>query len=215
MAALLEPPVAELGPRKVFFGSGPPVNASDCVGCVFGVGDIILNDAPGTNGPLSWICTAASTAVGNPGTWMSAGDGIGGSAANAAFGNSNRRLAHAQYSFANDGGTAGLITPKNNALLPINSVITNAWFNSTTAPVGTGATLAFGTSAGSSAASLLAALAITSFTLNAFVAGIPTPQTKSTFVKLSAAGSITMTIATANLTAGIIECYLEFYVSST
>lgn len=215
MAALLEPPVAELGPRKVFFGSGPPVNASDCVGCVFGVGDIILNDAPGTNGPLSWICTAASTAVGNPGTWMSAGDGIGGSAANAAFGNSNRRLFHAQYSFANDGGADALITPKNNVTLPINSVITNFWINATTAIVGAGASISIGTSAGSSAASLLGVTAITSFTLNAFVHGIPTPQTATSFVKLSAAGQITITPSTAALTAGVLELYGEFYVSST
>lgn len=215
MASLFEPEVELFGNNVARWGTGPPVNASDCVGLLFNIGDIIWNSVPSVGGSLGWYCTASSTSVGNPGTWSSVGDNMGGSQAGTAFVNSNVRLFHAQYSFANDGGVIGLITPKNNISLPINSVIINFWVNSTTAGAGATATVAVGTSAGSSAASLLAATAIASFSLNAFIHGIPTPQTATSFVKLTAAGSITITVAVAALTAGIFELYGEFYVSST
>jgi hypothetical protein len=182
---------------------------------LFNVGDIIFNNAPGLSGPLCWICTVASASIGAVGTWLQVASAGSDSAKQTAFGSAPLTLFHAQYNFANDGGADSLITLKNNVTLPINAVIVNCFFNSTTALVGSGASVAFGTSAGSSATSLLAATAITSFTLNAFVHGVPTPQTASTFVKLTAAGQITMTPSAAVLTAGVIEVYGEYYVSST
>lgn len=144
--------------------------------------------------------------------------GVGSSqlAANTAVGNTALQVAHATYSFAVDGGGApGLITPASNATIPINAVIYNCSINSTTAVTGTSATVAVGTSAGSAANSLKAATAITSFTTNAFLQGIPVPQTASTWVKMTAAGSITITSATAALTAGIIEIFVFYFVSPT
>lgn len=119
-------------------------------------------------------------------------------------------VAHAIYSFATDGGAVGLITPALNVTIPANAIIVGASFNSTTAPVGAGATLAFGTSAGSTANSLLTATAITSFTLDAIVNGTVTFAAPR---KLSASGGITMTVATAPLTAGVIEAFVYYTVA--
>jgi hypothetical protein len=136
--------------------------------------------------------------------------------ANTAFGLSAQRVCHAQYSFTNDGGAVGTITPLNNCTLPANAVITNVAINSTTAVTSGGsATVAVGTTAGSSATSLLAATAKASFTANAFVQAVPVPATASTWVKMSAQGQPNITVATAALTAGIIEIYVFYYVSST
>lgn len=132
------------------------------------------------------------------------------------FGFVNAHVAHAQYNFANDGGAVGTITPVNNFTLPTNAVIMNVVINSTTAVTSAGAaTVAIGTTVGSSATSLLTATGKASFTSNAFVQGVPVPQTASTFVKLSASGQLQVTVGTAALTAGVIEVYVFYYTSST
>jgi hypothetical protein len=136
--------------------------------------------------------------------------------ANTGFGSSPQRIAHAQYSFAVDGGAVGTITPAHNFSLPANAVITNVVINSTTAVTSGGsATVALGTTAGSTASAFVAATAKASFSINAFVQGVPVPQTSSTFVKMSAAGQLQVTVATAALTAGVIEVYVFYYVSGT
>ena len=137
--------------------------------------------------------------------------------ANIAYGNSPRRIAHAQYNFTADGGaTTAAITPAHNFTLPANAVITNVIINSTTAATSLGsATIALGTTAGSSANSLLTATAKASFSTNAFVQGVPVPSTASTFVKLTAAGQLSVTVGTAALTNGVIEVYVEYYVSGS
>ncbi len=135
---------------------------------------------------------------------------------NTAFGESVLRCAHAQYSFAVDGGAISTITLANNATIPANAMIMSAAVNSTTAGTSGGsATMSIGTSAGSSASSILGATAVASFSSNAKVQAVPVPQTASTWVKLTAAGQITVTIATATFTAGIVEIYVFYYVSST
>lgn len=214
MAALLEPREEVWGAHKQYWGSSFPANASDCVGVAFGVGDVIWNNGPGNGEPIGWICSAASTSLGNPGTWIPFGT-LGGASQNSAVGVASKQVAHVTYNFAVDGGAQSTITLAANTTIPKNAIITNVYFNSTTALAGASATVAFGTSAGSSSSALLAATAITSFTLNALVHGVPTPQTASTFVKMSTAGQVTITIATANLTAGVIEAYIEFVVSPT
>lgn len=116
------------------------------------------------------------------------------------------------YSFAADGGGApGLITPKKNVFLPKNAVLVGATINSTTAGAGATATISVGTSAGSSAASILAATAVASFSTNALLNGVPTFAAP---VKLSAAGYVTLTTATAALTAGVFEVVLYFYTAN-
>lgn len=131
----------------------------------------------------------------------------------AQFGPGVPLLARAKWDFAVDGGAQGLITPKANTLLPDNAIILGGMLNSTTAFVGASATVAFGTSAGSAANSLKAATAITSFTLDALVAVVPL-YTAATALKLTAAGRITMTVATADLSAGVVEISLIYILAA-
>ena len=121
------------------------------------------------------------------------------------------RVARALYNFAVDGGATSTITLADNATLPDNAVIVGATINPTTAPVGATATISFGTLAGSSTTSLLAATAIASFTLDALINGVPTFAVP---LKLTASGSITITIAVAALTAGVIEISLLYFVAA-
>ncbi len=121
------------------------------------------------------------------------------------------RSGYARYDFAVDGGShtagSGIITPKTTWSIPSGAVVVLGSVNSTTAPVGTGATVAIGTSAGSAGNSILTATAITSMTLDAVLAA----TANTTPFKMSAAGNITFTIATADLTAGVIELFVVYW----
>lgn len=122
------------------------------------------------------------------------------------------RVAHATYSFAVDGGLQGTIAPTNSDTIPDNAILVGATHNSTTAVTSGGlATVAVGTSAGSSTTSLLAATAKASLSLDAVLNGVPTFAAP---VKLTAAGTITYTIATADLTAGVIESFVYYVVAA-
>lgn len=116
------------------------------------------------------------------------------------------------YNFAMDGGVSGLITPKKTATLPKNAVIVGGTVNSTTAVTSAGsATVSVGTDAGSSATSILAATAKASLSANALLNAVPVFATP---VKLTAKGNITVTVGTADLTAGVIEVTLFYYVAA-
>jgi hypothetical protein len=129
-----------------------------------------------------------------------------------AFGFGVVGCARAKYDFAVDGGGVSTITLATNATLPDNAVIIGGTINSTTACTSGGsATIAFGTSAGSSTTSLLTATAYTSFTLDA---KLNSAATFAAPVKLTAAGSVTITIGTAALTAGVIEITLLYFVAA-
>jgi hypothetical protein len=121
--------------------------------------------------------------------------------------------ARAEYNFAVDGGAIGLITPAVNATIPNNAIILGALINPTTAFVGATATISFGTAAGSSAASIKAATAVASFTLDALLPGIPVFTAGSAF-KMTAPGAITLTVAVAPLTAGVAEITLFYFVAA-
>lgn len=121
------------------------------------------------------------------------------------------RRAKMIYSFAADGGAIGAITPKSTATLPANAIILGGIINVTTAVTSLGsATVAIGTTAGSAANSLLAATAKATLSLNALLDPVPI-YTAATAVKLTAAGSLNITVAVAALTAGVIEVEV-FYV---
>jgi hypothetical protein len=123
-------------------------------------------------------------------------------------------VAYAAYSFAADGGAISTITPSINSTIPANAIIVGVILNPTTALTSGGsATIAVGTSAGSSTTALKGATAVASYTLDAVMAGVPV-FTAASAVKLSAAGSITITVATAALTAGVMEVFV-FYVVPT
>ena len=146
-----------------------------------------------------------------PGVAYSAGAEIVGSPLD--YGIGIGRVAHFKYDFSLDGGVIGLVTIKTTAQLPINAILLDGMLKAVVAPVGASATIAFGTSAGSSASSILGATAITSFTLGTLVDIVPV-GTAATAVKMSAAGNITMTIATTALTAGIVEGWVRYFVAN-
>lgn len=124
------------------------------------------------------------------------------------------RMARAKYDFAADGGGApGLITPATNCVIPDNAIIVSGFANPTTALVGSSTTIAIGTSAGSAANSLKAATAEASFGSDVIVALVPV-FTAATAVKMTAAGSITITTAVAALTAGVMEITVFYFVAA-
>lgn len=121
-------------------------------------------------------------------------------------------VAHAIYNFAVDGG-ATPITPALNAVIPANAIIIGATINPTTAVTASGsATVAIGTTAGSTTTSILAATAKASLSIDALINGVPTIAVP---VKMSAAGSILLTIATGPLTAGVIEIFVYYVLPGT
>lgn len=122
------------------------------------------------------------------------------------------RVARAIYSFAVDGGAVSTITPVKTAALPDNAVIVGGTVNASTAATSGGsATIGVGTSAGSSTTSILAATAVASFSTDALINAVPVFATP---VKLTAAGNITLTVAAAALTAGVIEVTVLYYVAA-
>lgn len=125
---------------------------------------------------------------------------------------SELRTVRTVYNFAQDGGAIGVIQPKNCAALPATAVIVGATINSIVAVTSAGsATLSVGTSAGSSATSILAATAKASLSINALLNGVPTFAAP---VKLTAAGYVNVTVATAAVTAGIVEVLVYYYTAS-
>jgi len=124
------------------------------------------------------------------------------------------RMGRAKYDFAVDGGGApGLITPATNCVIPDNAIIYGGLCNSTTALVGSTTTIAIGTSAGSAANSLKTATAEATYAADAVLALTPV-MTAATAVKMTAAGSITITTATAALTAGVLEITVFYFVAA-
>lgn len=116
------------------------------------------------------------------------------------------------YDFAVDGGAQTTITPANSPLIPIGAIILGGTIDITTTLVGATATIALGTSAGSSTTSLKGATAVASWTAGQ-LALVPV-FTAATYVKLTAAGRPTLTIATANLTAGKFDVNLVYLIGN-
>lgn len=121
-------------------------------------------------------------------------------------------MAKAIYNFAVDGGAQSTITPAQTVELPDNAVIVAGTVNSTTAVTSGGAaTVAIGTSAGSSTTAILGATAKASLSADAVLNAVPVFATP---VKLTANGKVTFTIGTADLTAGVIEVTLFYFVAN-
>lgn len=117
------------------------------------------------------------------------------------------------YEFAVDGGAISTITPANSPTIPIGSIILGGTLDiTTTLTSGGAATIAVGTSAGSSTTSIKGATAVASWTAGQ-LATVPV-FTAATYVKLTAAGRPTLTIATAALTAGKFDVNLAYLVGN-
>ena len=114
--------------------------------------------------------------------------------------------AHAKYDFAVDAGSTGTIVPSNSAIIPDNAVITNVYHSTTTAL----------TSGGS------ATLALTTggVTLNAAVAFDNADYADESVIvnavndKTTSSTGIQFVIATAALTAGVVDVYVQYYTSA-
>ena len=114
--------------------------------------------------------------------------------------------AHAKYDFAVDAGGTGTIVPDNSAIIPDNAMITNVFHSSTTAL----------TSGGS------ATLALTTggVTLNAAVAFDNADYADESVIanavndKTTSSTGIQFVIATAALTAGVVDVYVQYYTSA-
>lgn len=126
-------------------------------------------------------------------------------------------ICHAQYSFAVDGGAVGLITPANNCTIPKNAIVYQGIVEVGGTMVGSSGNVSVGISAGAGgAAALLAATARASLTTGLMFQSPPVPTTASasntSFFKMSAAGTVTVTVATNALTAGILDVYVWYVV---
>lgn len=132
---------------------------------------------------------------------------------NAIRGNGPIAFGKAQYDFSADGGAVGLITPASNCIIPDNAIILGGIIDIlTTFTSGGSATIAVGTSAGSSTSSLKGATAVGSWSAG-LLAVVPV-FTAATMVKLSAQGQVTLTVAVADLTAGKANIILAYLVSN-
>lgn len=128
--------------------------------------------------------------------------------------NQKKGVLTAVYDFAVNGGAVAttyylLDMDGNPAVLPIGAIITNCTFDVIT-PLTTGdsATLACNAN---SAGDLKAALAAASWTGK--LAGVPV-GTAATWVKLTAARQINVSVATGSITAGKFYAFIEFLLSS-
>ena len=112
--------------------------------------------------------------------------------------------AHAKYDFAVDGGAASTIVPDNSAIVPNNAIIVRCYSVVTTAMTSGGsATLALTTGG-------VTLLAATAYNNGAFD---DEDVTEHTIVdKTTSSTGIQFVIATAALTAGVVDCYVEYYI---
>lgn len=120
--------------------------------------------------------------------------------------------AKATYDFAIDGGAISTITLANGPTIPDKAIILGGTIDITTNLVGATATIAVGTSAGSSTTSLKAATAVASYVAGQ-LAIVPV-FTAATYLKLTAAGRVTITIAVAPLTAGKFDVNLVYIMGN-
>jgi len=133
-------------------------------------------------------------------------------AASSDFGLGVLRVARAKYDFAVDGGAQGAIVLATTATLPDNAVVVGGTINATTAGgSGGAATIAVGFTAGGAADTILTATAVASFSTDAL---LNSAIVFATPYKMTAAGNINITVATADLNAGVIEITLYYYVAA-
>ena len=126
------------------------------------------------------------------------------------------KVCHARYNFATDGGAVSTITPVVGCTIPIYALIYRVIVTPITTTVGSTGNVSVGLSAGGAGtAALLAVTARASLVGGTAFDGVPTATTastsNSTYIKMSAAGNVTVTIATNALTAGVLDIAV-FYI---
>jgi hypothetical protein len=114
--------------------------------------------------------------------------------------------AHAKYDFAVDAGAQSTIVPDNSATIPNNAVIVRCYSLITTAMT-----------SGGSATLALTAGGVTLKSATAFDHGAFDDEdvTEHTVVdKTTSSTGIQFVIATADLTAGVVEVWVEYYLTA-
>ena len=119
--------------------------------------------------------------------------------------------AYGCYDYATDQHTAGTFAIAITTAIPANAVIVGGAIHVITqCAAGVGGTLAFGTSAGSSSTSLLAAAVYTTLVTDYIKTIVPTFAAP---LRMTAGGNINCTIGTATFTAGKVEIWLFYYIT--
>lgn len=121
-----------------------------------------------------------------------------------------KRVAKATYSFATDGGAQGTITPAINTVIPLGALVTGVFVDCTTnvAPA-TGATIAIN----GGGTTLVTAATATAHGLNTgTVKKAMTLAGSASAIKTASNGPITLTVASADLTAGVVTIMVEYIV---
>jgi hypothetical protein len=181
--------------------SGAPTNGTSGTYAGYGGPSSVLFDY--TNGRL-YINTGTKASP----VWTSLGNPVSGENGLGVVGN-----AKATYDFAVDGGATGEIIPLNSPTIPDNAIILGGTLDITAQLTSSdAATIAVGTSAGSAANSLKAATAVASWTVGQ-LAIVPV-FTAATYVKMTAAGRPSLTVADFDLTAGKFDINLVYIVGN-
>jgi hypothetical protein len=180
-----------------FTNAGVPTNGTTGTYAAFaGVGAILLDTTTGN------VYTNVGTLAAP--VWRGMSLPVSGNAGLGVVGN-----AKVTYDFAVDGGAVSVITPANSPTIPLGAIILGGTIDiTTTLTSGGAATIALGLGAGAQAAALKAALAVASWTAGQ-LALIPV-FTAATYVKATAAAALTVSIATAALTAGKFDVNLVY-----
>ena len=119
------------------------------------------------------------------------------------------RVAHALYDFTVDGGAS--CTPANSDTIPKDAVVFGGVINSTVALAAEGAaTLAIGTASGSAGNSILTATGKAALGLDAVLV----PSCAAAPFKVTAAGKLSVTVATGPVTAGQVEIWVLYFLAT-
>lgn len=130
------------------------------------------------------------------------------STATVTIGGNGLLTARGHYSFATDGGAIATITLAVSDTIPLGAIMVGGYaFVNTALTSGGSATISIGTSAGSSAAALKAATAVASYSLAAVLPLVPTFAVP---VRMTAAGTLTITVAVATLLTGEMDIVVYF-----
>lgn len=181
--------------------------------------DLNWNFAPGAVGFLVWRNTTGTT----PGTGStvifiaSAETGFKDDGSESLITTTPRMdglfVAKAVYNFAVDGGLIGAIIPALSDTIPANAIAYGGMIFVSTALAGTSATISVGTTAGSSTTSLKAATAVATYATGAILPLVPIMTAGSAF-QMTAAGQINITVATTNLTNGVMEIFVVYLLAA-
>ncbi len=120
------------------------------------------------------------------------------------MGHPKMMTAHARYDFSVDGGAVSTIVPSNSAIIPDNAIITDVFHSTTTALTSSGsATLAL--TAGGLTLNAAADFNNADYADEGVILNAVNDKTTS-------ATGIQFVIATATMTAGVVDVYVQYYV---